>query len=650
MRPLPLSRLQREKLASTASPVVSGNAVLWGAIVIVLTVWALGALSILLDRRARIHSAEVEQATLTRAYAEHIGKTLESADQALRFIRSEHRRLGSALDIKAYLNDGDIIGTDFHQLGVIGADGFLTHSSVAFSRVDLREREHFRVHVNSKEDQLFVSKPVLGKASGKWSIQLTRRIQTASGEFGGVAVLSMPPTYFGKYFERTNSGDNVLTGLTGLDGVIRVRTPDPDGKGMGADVRERPLFKEMVARGSGVTRQVGGVDKVERIFAFQTLAPYKLVVYSGKAVDDVLAPWYARTAGTVLALTLLTLCIASLGANLLRRARSQQQLMQSLQASTLQLRGVVSTMMAGSTAVAGAGSTMSVAAQTLAIRTDQQGEQLDTTAQAVREAVGQVSSTAEHVSRVDERCAALREQTRSGTVVVARGVAAIEGIASRTREMGDAVSMIEAIAFQTNILALNAAVEAARAGEAGRAFAIVAGEVRELASRSRGSAGQVRELIARATEQAAVGVREATAVREVLEGISGGVEAVADDMRAVAAESHSQSELLQRVTRGLDDLSQITRSNADMVAESVMAAEEMREHAVRLRTVVSEIEQDVNPAAPVAAANGQTTPFAEASTADQPASPTPQVQPTAKKNSAATRAEPAESTEGVQFF
>ena len=247
-------------------------------------------------------------------------------------------------------------------------------------------------------------------------------------------------------------------------------------------------------------------------------------MYSGKALDDVLSPWYARTAGTVLALILLTLCIGALCANLLRRARSQNQLMQSLQASTLQLRGVVATMMAGSEAVAGAGSTMSVSAQTLAIRTDQQGEQLDTTAQAVREVVGQVGNTAEHVSRVDERCAALREQTRSGTVVVERGVAAIEGIASRTREMGDAVSMIEAIAFQTNILALNAAVEAARAGEAGRAFAIVAGEVRELASRSRGSAGQVRELIARATEQAAVGVREATAVREVLEGISGGVE------------------------------------------------------------------------------------------------------------------------------
>ena len=105
---------------------MSGNTILWGAIAVVLMVWALGAASILLDRRATIQSAEIEQTTLARAYAEHIGKTLESADQALRFIRSEYRRLGSALDIKAYLKDGDIIGTDFHQLGIIGADGFLT--------------------------------------------------------------------------------------------------------------------------------------------------------------------------------------------------------------------------------------------------------------------------------------------------------------------------------------------------------------------------------------------------------------------------------------------------------------------------------------------------------------------------------------------
>jgi Methyl-accepting chemotaxis protein (MCP) signalling domain len=207
--------------------------------------------------------------------------------------------------------------------------------------------------------------------------------------------------------------------------------------------------------------------------------------------------------------------------------------------------------------------------------------------------VGQVQTSATHVGSVDSRCAALREQTRAGMAVVTRGVEAIEAIAARTREMRETVGLIEAIAFQTNILALNAAVEAARAGDAGRAFAVVAAEVRELASRSHGSAQQVRALIARATEQAGVGVQESLAVRQVLEGIASGVEAVADDMRAVSTEASHQGDSLQRVLGGLDDLAELTRANAGMVAESVMAAEDMREHAQRLRQVVADIERDL---------------------------------------------------------
>ena len=590
----------RATLPATTTQGNSSRILLWSTAVALATMWAIGITAIVIDRQARIDQAYLELANLTRAYAEHVGKTLQSADQALRIVRAEYRRMGPQLDIKASLQDGDIIEADFHQLGIIGADGFLSHSSVDFKRVDLSEREHFRVHVGAKDDRIFVSKPLLGKATGKWSIQLTRRILSDKGEFQGVVVLSLPPSYFTAFFERTSQGKQLVTGLTGLDGFVRARAPQPDQQVLGADMRQRPLFLEMSTRGEGQTRQVGGADGIDRLWAFQTLAPYGLIVYNGRAVTDVLAAWQTRTIGGIVAMLLFSVCVSWLVISLSRRMAQQTALLLALGESTEQLRGVVSTMLEGSTAVAAAGATMSVSAQSLAIRTEQQGTQLATTNQGVREVVGQVGSTTEHVARVDERCTALREQTRSGVSVVARGVEAIEGIAARTREMGEAVSMIEAIAFQTNILALNAAVEAARAGDAGRAFAVVAGEVRELAARSRKSAQQVRDLIARATEQAATGVREASSVREVLDGINHGVEAVADDMRAVAAESVNQSASLQRVMRGLDDLAELTRSNADMVAESVMAAEDMREHAQRLRQVVGDIEQSIDGHSPVA--------------------------------------------------
>lgn len=588
----------RRASASALAPTASGHGrpILFGAWALVAVAWAIALASVAVDHRSTISRAETEMAILTRAYAEHVSKTLQGADQALRVLRAEHQRLGQALDIRALIGGGEIIDSDFHQLGIIDAEGFLSHSSVPFTRVDLRDREHFRVQAEADAgtDRLFVSKPVLGKASGKWSIQLTRRIRTAEGRFGGVAVVSLPPSLFSGFFQRTSASGDTVTSLTGTDGVVRARSPED--KGLGTDVSRQPLFAAMTAAGeSGTSRQLGAIDGVERLWAFRRLPAHGLFVISGRPMASIIAPWQLRSATVIAGAALFTLCVLGLAMALRRHLRQQEDLVAALRASTTQLRAVVHTMVEGSTKVAEAGSTMSVSAQTLAIRTDQQGDQLGVASGRVREAVEQVRATTLHVGTVDTRCEALREQTRSGAAVVARGVEAIEGIAARTHEMRETVAMIESIAFQTNILALNAAIEAARAGDAGRAFAVVAAEVRALAARSHESAVQVRELIARAIEQAGVGAREAGAVRGVLEGISSGVEAVADEMRAVSDEARLQSDSLQQVLGGLDDLSSLTRSNADMVAESVMAAEDMREHAQRLRRVVEAIERDLPP-------------------------------------------------------
>jgi uncharacterized phage infection (PIP) family protein YhgE len=131
----------------------------------------------------------------------------------------------------------------------------------------------------------------------------------------------------------------------------------------------------------------------------------------------------------------------------------------------------------------------------------------------------------------------------------------------------------------------------------------------------------VRALIARTNEQAGAGVAEAAAVQQVLDGVAGGVDAVADEMRAVAGQARQQSESLSRVMDGLDELADITRSNADMVAESVMAAEDMRDHAQRLRQLVADIERDL-PQADDADDRGDTLAVDRAPGASQPTAPT----------------------------
>ena len=565
-----------------------------GTIVLLGVLWAAIVVWILRDRVDTLHAAEVEVQNRAQAHAAHLGKTLEAADQSLRFLRSEYRRLGDQVDIRAYLHDQDIIQSEFHQLAIIGADGYLAHTSVDYKRVDLREREHFRVHVDAREDRLFVSRPVLGKASGKWSIQLTRRItDPRTGAFAGVVVLSMPPAYFAHYFEQTSQGEDTLTLLTGTDGILRARAPSGNESDLGQDLRASPLYRELLKRGHGSLRAASVVDEVPRIWGHQTLDRYGLIVQTGRAEAEVLAGWRSRTALSVTGAGIATIAILTLVKLLCQRMRQQTRLVHALESTTQRLREVVASMMTGSGHVATAGETMSVSAQELAIRTDHQSASLGHATQDVRATVQQVQGTAQHVGHVDAQCHALREQTHNGVAVVDRSVAAVEAIAAQARHMNDAISMIEYIAFQTNILALNAAVEAARAGDAGRGFAVVASEVRALANRSRESAGDIRALIAQANVQASLGVEAGRDVRLVLNGIAEGVVGVADDMQVLASEAVQQGDTLARVLMGLDELSKLTQTNANMVAESVLAAEDMREHSRRLRDLVTEIEREL---------------------------------------------------------
>jgi hypothetical protein len=115
-------------------------------------------------------------------------------------------------------------GNRFNQVGIIDAKGIYVLANLPTTgKLDLSDREHFKVHVATNTGELFVSKPVLGRASGKWSIQLTRRITRANGEFAGVVVVSIDPGYFTRFYKELNLGSEGLAALYGLDGVARAQ-------------------------------------------------------------------------------------------------------------------------------------------------------------------------------------------------------------------------------------------------------------------------------------------------------------------------------------------------------------------------------------------------------------------------------------------
>lgn len=283
--------------------------------------------------------------------------------------------------------------------------------------------------------------------------------------------------------------------------------------------------------------------------------------------------------------------------------RQAHAAVEDTRAAQERLQSVVQALAEGSGRVASTGRTMSDGAQMLAMRTDEQTSHIRDTAEAVRGVVTQVQLTSAHVSAVDATCQALEQQARQGSQEVQETVGSIERIDQRTREMDEAIVLIEAIAFQTNLLSLNAAIEAARAGPAGRGFAVVAAEVRTLSTRTRDAAAQVRALIGRAREQSGDGVQRVLHVRDTLQRMTHSVQDVAARMREVSEDARQQREALDGVLGHLDALTTLTDANASMVAQSVMASDDMNANARQLTDVVARAQGQVPITEPAAAAD-----------------------------------------------
>lgn len=295
---------------------------LWGAI----------AWQIHRDREDAIRTAEIELRNLVRAFAEHTAKSLEGADQAIRFTRNEYLERGRDLDIASYLSQKKIIGSAYHLLSVIGPDGFVTHSSQPFQRVDLRDREHFRVHATDTVDKLFISKPVLGRVSKKWSIQLTRRIDMPDGSFGGVVVLSLSPDYLTRFYSEVDLGRDGAITLVGDDGFVRARASQDDAIGS-LDVTAGPLFREAVKRRVGTLQSASRIDHIERITAFHALDDYKLLVFAGKSVETIMVEPRQRSRVYLLVGMVVSVALIAFVAQLARRAQQQTRLVKELKDS-----------------------------------------------------------------------------------------------------------------------------------------------------------------------------------------------------------------------------------------------------------------------------------------------------------------------------
>ena len=242
--------------------------------------WGIGAT--LSNQRVNVLDAAVrDTSNLARAFEENTQRVISGADQVLLALRAAVLREGERFDLDNWVKTESSPDWLMAQMAVIGPDGVSVASTASTRRVSVADRTHFVVQKGSNKDELYISAPVLGRSSGRWTIQLTRKIITPDGHFGGIVVLSVDCYQLSGFYESLNLARGFIE-LVGLDGIVRARGPFENGiigSALPADLM--PVLQDK----HGMFHTPGGKDALT--VAYRQLAAYPLVVliaYNDKAV------------------------------------------------------------------------------------------------------------------------------------------------------------------------------------------------------------------------------------------------------------------------------------------------------------------------------------------------------------------------------
>ncbi len=258
----------------------------------------------------------------------------------------------------------------------------------------------------------------------------------------------------------------------------------------------------------------------------------------------------------------------------------------SLAAMQQSLAEVVGRVREASDSIATGSSEIANGSADLSTRTEQQASSLQQTASSMEQMNASVKSNADAARQATDLAGTASAAAARGGEVVGQVVTTMDDITDSSRRIADIISVIDGIAFQTNILALNAAVEAARAGEQGRGFAVVAGEVRNLAQRSAEAAREIKSLIGSSVEKVDAGSRLVREAGEAMNDIVSQVRSVSTLIGEISAASLEQAGGIGQVSGAVAALDQTTQQNAALVEQSAAAAEGLKEQAARLSETV----------------------------------------------------------------
>jgi methyl-accepting chemotaxis protein len=287
-----------------------------------------------------------------------------------------------------------------------------------------------------------------------------------------------------------------------------------------------------------------------------------------------------------------SIAAGDLTVTVLTKPDDRQSLLFAMKGMQQNLAQTVGEIRQSSDTIATASSQIAAGNLDLSSRTEQQASSLEETAASLEELTSTVKQNADHARQANELALSASKVALKGNAAVVQVVETMGSINASAKQIVDIISVIDSIAFQTNILALNAAVEAARAGEQGRGFAVVASEVRVLAQRSAGAAKEIKELISHSVEKTEAGGRLVEQAGATMEEIVESVKRVTDIMGEIAAASQEQHAGIENVNQAISQMDQVTQQNAALVEEAAAAAESLQNQAGNLAQLISVFNLD----------------------------------------------------------
>lgn len=291
------------------------------------------------------HNAIQTGENLARSFDEHITRTVRTVDDTLLLIRSTYAKDPRQFDISPWAQTRSPSDLTF-QVAIINKNGFLETSSLTSAApakpLDLSDREHFRVHLNSTDDTLFISKPVLGRASGKWSVQLTRKILDSQQNLLGVVVISLDPYYLANFYSSIDVGAKGNVTLVGTDGIVRAQSGLEESE-IGRSIADRQLFRNYAFNPEGYFYAIDS-DGIERLSSYRKVRSLPLIVSVGQFRQDIFESYYANRQSYFFGGAVLTIILLWVSRQVVQRQIGLQDAREILYKNEIQYRSVLNSL------------------------------------------------------------------------------------------------------------------------------------------------------------------------------------------------------------------------------------------------------------------------------------------------------------------